>query len=347
MRTLVTLTALTSIAFVPGIAGATDIPPTVKASIHDSPIDGLGDTFNASPFEGLLRKITTTSSQEDRAIQEFDVSAFAGGTLATATLSGTVFVNNAFDNGVRTFDFLLYAGNGVADLTDFQIAGTVVGSGSYHPPITTSFTYSFDVTVAAQALISGGATWIGLKCVCTSDPNFPNILDDATSRLAITGAMTIGTSFCKGDGSGTACPCGNSAPSGTNSGCLSSLGVGGTLVATGVASIANDSVTLVGTNMPNSSALYFQGTTQQSGGAGAPFGDGLRCASGTIVRLGTTTNVGGASQYPFGTAPHVSVKGAVTSPGTRTYQVWYRNAASFCTVSTFNLTNGLELSWAP
>jgi hypothetical protein len=32
-------------------------------------------------------------------------------------------------------------------------------------------------------------------------------------------------------------------------------------------------------------------------------------------------------------------------PGTRTYQVWYRNAAAFCTISTFNLTNGIELSW--
>jgi len=31
----------------------------------------------------------------------------------------------------------------------------------------------------------------------------------------------------------------------------------------------------------------------------------------------------------------------------RVYQAWYRNAASFCTVSTFNLTNGLEVVWLP
>jgi hypothetical protein len=57
--------------------------------------------------------------------------------------------------------------------------------------------------------------------------------------------------------------------------------------------------------------------------------------------------VSGSSQYPFGAQPSVSVKGAVTAPGTRDYQVWYRNAAAFCTVSTFNLSNGWELNWTP
>jgi hypothetical protein len=33
--------------------------------------------------------------------------------------------------------------------------------------------------------------------------------------------------------------------------------------------------------------------------------------------------------------------------GTREYQCWYRNAAAFCTASTFNLTNGLEILWQP
>jgi hypothetical protein len=37
----------------------------------------------------------------------------------------------------------------------------------------------------------------------------------------------------------------------------------------------------------------------------------------------------------------------VTAPGVRTYQAWYRNAAAFCTASTFNLTNGVQLTWGP
>jgi hypothetical protein len=43
----------------------------------------------------------------------------------------------------------------------------------------------------------------------------------------------------------------------------------------------------------------------------------------------------------------VSVRREVLAPGVRTYQVWYRNAASFCTSSTFNLTNGLSIQWEP
>jgi hypothetical protein len=56
-------------------------------------------------------------------------------------------------------------------------------------------------------------------------------------------------------------------------------------------------------------------------------------------------NVSGASQYPTAGDPSISVKGLVTAPGSRTYQVWYRNAAAFCTASTFNLTNAVAATW--
>jgi hypothetical protein len=97
--------------------------------------------------------------------------------------------------------------------------------------------------------------------------------------------------------------------------------------------------------MPDSSALYFQGTTQSAGGAGVAFGDGLRCASGAVVRLGTKTNAAGASQYPSGGDPSISVRGMNAIGNVRTYQCWYRNAASFCTPDTFNLTNGVQTTW--
>ncbi len=151
--------------------------------------------------------------------------------------------------------------------------------------------------------------------------------------------------ICYGDGSGTACPCGNSSPVGANAGCLNSLGLGGKVDASGTASLGADTLTLLGSNMPNSSALYFQGTMAQSGGAGAVFGDGLRCAGGAVIRLKTVSNVGGVSQYPQAGDPSISVRGLVTAPGQRVYQIWYRNAAAFCTVSTFNLTNGVRTVW--
>jgi hypothetical protein len=156
-----------------------------------------------------------------------------------------------------------------------------------------------------------------------------------------------GLLFCFGDGSGTACPCGNNSAAGSQDGCLSSLGTGGRLRASGNASLAADTIVLTGAQMPNSSALYFQGTNQQNGGLGAAFGDGLRCAGGTVIRLGTKANVAGASQYPAAGDPPTSVRGLVTAPGTRTYQIWYRNAAAFCTAATFNLSNGCQITWAP
>jgi hypothetical protein len=155
------------------------------------------------------------------------------------------------------------------------------------------------------------------------------------------------TDFCPGDGSGTACPCGNNALLGSDTGCLSSLGVGARLVGCGAASISADTFELQGSQMPNSSALYFQGTMQGGTGAGTSFGDGLRCAGGSVIRLGTLINVGGASQYPASGQLPVSVKGALSAGDVRTYQVWYRNAAAFCTPSTFNLSNGLQVLWQP
>ncbi len=154
-----------------------------------------------------------------------------------------------------------------------------------------------------------------------------------------------GIPFCFGDGSGAACPCANTSGVGACEGCLSSLGLGGKLRSSGRASLANDTVLLTGSDMPNGSALYFQGSVQQSGGAGVPFGDGLRCAGGSIFRLETQTNASGASSYPLPGQLSVSQTGLVLEPGLRTYQVWYRNAAAFCTGSTFNLTNGLQVVW--
>jgi len=160
------------------------------------------------------------------------------------------------------------------------------------------------------------------------------------------GALYVGTPFCFGDGVGTACPCGNSGTAGR--GCASSINANGAkLTGAGVASLAGDSVTLYGSGMPNSSALYFQGTSQQNGGLGSPFGDGLRCAAGSVIRLATKSNAAGISQYPAAGDPSISVRGLVASAGTRTYQVWYRNSAAFCTAATYNLSNGLEIAWTP
>jgi len=173
------------------------------------------------------------------------------------------------------------------------------------------------------------------------DAGFQDIANTAINA-GDTGAPTSGA-FCFGDGSSTACPCANNSAVGAGAGCLNSLGSGGLLSSTGVASIAADTAVLAGSGMPNSNALFFQGSTQIA----SPFGDGLRCAGGSVVRLGTKSNVGGASQYPVAGDQSISVRGGALAGNTRYYQVWYRNAAVFCNAETFNLTNGYRLVWAP
>jgi polyhydroxybutyrate depolymerase len=169
---------------------------------------------------------------------------------------------------------------------------------------------------------------------------FAKIVSDATG-------CTTGIAFCFGDGAGVQCPCGNTGL--TGGGCGNSINAqGGRLVATGAASIANDTFVLRASRLPNSSALYFQGTDRANNGFGTVFGDGLRCVQGTVIRLGTKVNAAGGSSYPVSGDQSISVRGAITQSGSgRYYQVWYRNAASFCTASTFNLTNGVQVTWTP
>ncbi len=157
----------------------------------------------------------------------------------------------------------------------------------------------------------------------------------------------LAVAFCIGDGTGTPCPCANHSPMGHHEGCLNSLGTGGFLRADGAPSVAHDSLSLQGVQMPNATALYLQGTLQAGAGLGTVLGDGLLCVDGALVRLGSSVNVFGASQYPASGQASVSVRGGASAGTSYAYQVWYRNAASFCTSSTFNLSNGVLVTWIP
>lgn len=160
--------------------------------------------------------------------------------------------------------------------------------------------------------------------------------------------LEAGESFCFGDASGSACPCGNDAAPGTLGGCTNSLGRSGTLLANGIARLSADTVVLAASALPATGAvLFLQGTAAENGGAGTVLGDGLLCVAGTMVRLGTRTSAGGSVNFPASGEPSVSVRGAPGVGATRTYQAWYRNAASYCTPNTFNLTNASRITWAP
>jgi hypothetical protein len=237
----------------------------------------------------------------------------------------------SIDLVAMTHTFLAPYPAGETDIDGLAVANGLAYFVSDGPNTTQASFYVIDVATGMQvATIPSPFTGSGTFSAATWAGNAP----------------PQSTAYCFGDGTGTACPCANSGASGN--GCASSVNPSGAnLTTSGSPSIGADTLVLLGSGMPDSSALYFQGTTQSGGGLGVPFGDGLRCVAGTIVRLKTVTNVGGSSQYPQAGDPSVSVKGMILAPGIRTYQVWYRNAAAFCTASTFNLTNGVEVSWQP
>jgi hypothetical protein len=203
--------------------------------------------------------------------------------------------------------------------------------------------------------ISSVTTSTTVKTLCTFDDGTTRALyaggnfqlagghvSQGFARIASCGQT--GELFCFGDGSSGACPCGNESAPADRAGCRNSLGTGGVLRAHGRATLSGDTMSLDGSAMTNSAVLYVQGAHSSSG---VPFGDGIKCTAGPFVRLGTRTNVGGASSFPGGMGPSLSVRGQVFAPGTRTYQARYRNAAAFCTSDTFNYTNAVELAWGP
>ncbi len=267
----------------------------------------------------------------------YEIVVSQGGSQTGSATLGTVHVPghplmtnvNTFDGGTSSF----------RPVTTARTPGSVlIASWSDGKPlVATHGTHArrVDLGFYPPSNAASSSFWVG-----TTDGGA--LLSNALLYAATNGSSS--TPFCSGDGSAAACPCGNNGAPGN--GCGHSLDPNGANLSTsGLARLSNDTLVLRGSNMPNAPALYFQGTNQFAGGAGAAFGDGLRCAGGTIIRLKTVANVGGASQYPGAGDPSVSVRGLVAAPGLRTYQVWFRNAAEFCTPSTFNLTNGVEVAW--
>ncbi len=199
-------------------------------------------------------------------------------------------------------------------------------------PTTYASTPSNKTRLAAALLTSGDAVlaW-GDDRVDAGDVLMQNMRPDGS----LGGALPY-SQYCFG----IACPCGNDDAS---AGCANGLGSGALLAASGSASAMSSSLVLTGSSLPaNQPGLYFQGVNALNAGNGLPFGDGLRCAGGSIVRLQVRVSDGLGNSM---TSSNIALGGAVVPGDTLHYQLWYRDPIGTVCGSSFNLTNGVTVTW--
>ena len=317
-------------------------------------------TGNGAPGDGVVvldtsgAPVTTFSTGDP-----FDVKLYNGELLVSDSvqddieryaLDGT-FLGN-FDDGTSGMSWpeqINVKSNGNL------LIGTFLSDGIYELDPSGALVTSYDLMAIAGHDGIRGAFELGDGNILYTNDQGVHVLDPVgmTSTTVhagvnarfITGEAggAVGAAFCSGDGTGTACPCANTG--GAGEGCANSTGAGARLSASGQASVANDSLALFGTNLvPGQPGLYFQGDNAVNGGAGAAFGDGLRCAGGAVVRLQVrTASAAGTSS----TSAALGATGGVQAGQTKRYQLWYRDPAGSPCGTGFNLSNGLEVVWGP
>jgi hypothetical protein len=198
------------------------------------------------------------------------------------------------------------------------------------------------------ASISGDGRFVGFL---SSAPGLvagdTNAMDDIFLRDS---GVAAPVPFCAADGSAGACPCGNW---GFFGGCDNSAQTGGaSLAGAGDAALLGDTLVLNSWGqLPSSLSILLQGDAAIPGVA---FGDGLRCAGGSLRRLYSLPAAGGSVTLPMPGGPSISARSAalgdvIPAGGTRVYQVYYRDpAASFCPApqgNTWNVTSALSVQW--
>ena len=147
-------------------------------------------------------------------------------------------------------------------------------------------------------------------------------------------------SFCPGDGTNGACPCGNESSLNGGEGCKNSSGGGATLGWTGTSSVALDDLVLTVTGgLPSQPGMFVQGANTQ----GIPFKDGFFCMGNPTVRLEVAfLDPGGATS----SAGSIVTLGTVGIGDERYYQYWYRDPGGVSPCGTgSNFSSAIRVPW--
>ena len=153
------------------------------------------------------------------------------------------------------------------------------------------------------------------------------------------------SALCFGDGTGAACPCGNTG--GLGEGCANSTGLGSSLQWSGSSSVSTGDLVLSATNVPSINSmpgigLFFQGVNTINGGNGTPFYEGLRCVGGSVIRLEVVVGDGVVDS-----SVKIPVVGLAEAGDRRYYQFWYRDpfAPGCAFIHGANLTSAARVDW--
>ncbi|MCB9915245.1 MAG: hypothetical protein H6828_08860 [Planctomycetes bacterium] len=330
------------------------LAPLATAQVHRADFDlvpegGVGAVYSEDGlvFSNLDRYLGSSSEPftiEDATNQITGVAGFtppnalgfggySPGPSAAWSRCGAfdIGVPGVFDQAVLHLQVTGSSGGNAVALQALS-GGVVVASDTFALP--TSF------GPHAVALTISGVAFDALHVVGTGGANsgaFFAIVDAVE-----VGAQQAGQPFCFGDGSGTQCPCGN--PGGSGEGCANSTGAGAELGGGGTASLAVDDFALQLEQLPATQpVLMFAGVNAVNGGLGTLFGDGLRCAGGSIQRLGVhqSSALGEASWNGGLLGGHGWSAGLTVR-----FQGWYRDPGGPCGTG-YNLSNGVELTLQP
>lgn len=221
----------------------------------------------------------------------------------------------------------------------------------------TSAILAYDVTDPANATLLGlldlvadgsespeGVAFIDASESSTGTPQLA-VASEGSGTIALyeVRLSDVGTAFCFGDGSGTACPCANAGAAGE--GCANSTQRGAVLFANGNAELSDDTLVLTAGQCPTPAmGMFFSGGLQTNGGLGdATLGNGLRCVEMGVRRLEMASTAAGSavSTVALGSAE------ALSAGQTRFYQFWYRDNAEDGCVTNFNGSNAVSVTWQP
>ena len=239
-----------------------------------------------------------------------------------------------------------------------------------------------DVNAAADAFVKDRATG-AVELASVSTAGTRGDADSLTTRISADGRfvafVSFATNLVPGDTNGAcdvfvrdrdasgfevacvpgqagtiACPCSNP-PTSAGAGCDNSAATGGaSLSASGAARLSSDTLVLATSGeTPTATSIVLQGSASLA--SGVVFGQGVRCAGGTLLRLYVEAATAGGISEPDAGDPSVSARSAalgdaIQAGERRWYLVYYRDPAVLggCPpTSTFNATQTGRVTWSP